>query len=533
MAVRILERAEGLERAFELLGDELAKPVRDEAAADLLIVRERAVLDPETVVIALVGATGSGKSCLFNALVGDVLAEVDVLRPTTRAPLAAHSPGLDAAELLDWLGVERRASVEGMRIPGNVVIVDLPDIDSRAAEHREVARRVSERADMILWVVDPQKYADEVIHSEWVAPMAHSARATATVLNQVDRLDPSERRAVVEHLRSLLDEDGARGSAVLAVSALTGEGIAPLADVIDAVARMVRASAVKAVGALGRVGELLRSGAEIPDSLPAFDSRGLAGAFADEIARSGGLDGLADAVGDSYRHRGVTRAAWIPTRWIRHLRADPARRAHLRRNEGHPGAPVVDFAVDPAMRARTATALRRVGAKIGRGRPHAWAAAMSAISARLVDAVPDLCDRVVGRSGVDPNPIRRWWRASSGLQAIAWMVAIAGAGWLAAARIVQDALLVALPVPLRHGVPVPTWCLLLGVGATVLIALVSRIGVAWGAARASAAARRRFRSLLADELLEGPVAAFEAEDARQREIVRLLSDRGSGPAGGE
>lgn len=522
MAVRILERAEGLERAFELLGDELAKPVRDEAAADLLIVRKRAVLDPETVVIALVGATGSGKSSLFNALIGDALAEVDVLRPTTRAPLAAHSPDLDAAELLDWLGVERRARVEGMRIPGNAVILDLPDIDSRAAEHRKVARRVSERADMILWVVDPQKYADDVIHSEWVAPMAGSAGATAMVLNQIDRLSASEREEVLSHLRRLLDEDGAHEGAVLGVSAATGEGIASLADVIGAVARTVRASAVKAFGALERVADDLRSSVGVPDSLPPFDSRGLAQALAEEVSASSGLDGLADAIGASYRHRGITRAAWIPTRWIRHLRSDPARRAHLRRNGEHPGDPVVGFGLDAVGRARTSTALRRVGTEIGRGRPQAWAEAMLSILARIVDALPGLVDRVVGRATLDPEPRRRWWAVATGIQAFAWVVAGAGALWLAGARLLEDALFVTLEMPLRHGVPIPAWCLVLGLAVTLLIALVSRIGIAWGAARSAARAKRRLRGLLRDELVAGPLAALEAEDARQREIVRLL-----------
>ncbi|MDY4492776.1 MULTISPECIES: GTPase [Schaalia] len=530
MAVNLLDKLDGLERAFELLKDELPVRLRDDIEAKLVLVRERAVMDPGTVLIALVGATGSGKSSLVNALVGDSLARVDVLRPTTRQALAVCAPDLDARELLDWLGIERRARADGMRIPSNAVILDLPDIDSFAEEHRELARRVAERADMILWVVDPQKYADEVIHAEWVAPMARSARATATVLNQIDRLGASERDAVLAHLRRILDDEGAAESALVGVSAATGEGIASLADVIDAVARMVRATSVKAVGALERVAEQLSTAIGAPDPLPDFDARGLAEALAERIAESSGLEGLAASVGASYRHRGIIRASWMPTRWIRHLRSDPVRRAHLRPAADHPGAPVVDFTVDPAMRARTSMAVRRLGAEVGRGRPEAWSRTMEAICARLVDSVPDIADRVVNRAGLDPDPRPTWWSLSSWMQALGWIVAMTGALWLGAARIAQDALLVALPLPLRYGVPLPTWCLFGGLAATVIIALVSRIGISLGAARASARAARSFRRLLVAELLEGPVAECAAEDSRQREIMRLLLEaRASAP----
>ena len=92
MAVNLLDKLDGLERAFELLKDELPVRLRDDIEAKLVLVRERAVMDPGTVLIALVGATGSGKSSLVNALVGDSLARVDVLRPTTRRGARGHDP---------------------------------------------------------------------------------------------------------------------------------------------------------------------------------------------------------------------------------------------------------------------------------------------------------------------------------------------------------------------------------------------------------------------------------------------------------
>ena len=63
-------------------------------------------------VVALAGATGSGKSSTFNALTGTDLATVGVRRPTTSTALAC-SFGEDAAEeLLDWLAIPRRHALE-------------------------------------------------------------------------------------------------------------------------------------------------------------------------------------------------------------------------------------------------------------------------------------------------------------------------------------------------------------------------------------------------------------------------------------
>ena len=63
-------------------------------------------------VVALAGATGSGKSSLFNALAGAPVAKVGVTRPTTAAAQAAVWDPEGAGPLLDWLGVPRRHVVD-------------------------------------------------------------------------------------------------------------------------------------------------------------------------------------------------------------------------------------------------------------------------------------------------------------------------------------------------------------------------------------------------------------------------------------
>jgi hypothetical protein len=74
-------------------------------------------------VVALAGATGSGKSSLFNALAGRELAATGVRRPTTSQTQAAvfttgSTLRADAAGLLSWLDVRRHAVVDDPALDG-------------------------------------------------------------------------------------------------------------------------------------------------------------------------------------------------------------------------------------------------------------------------------------------------------------------------------------------------------------------------------------------------------------------------------
>lgn len=96
-----LRQLVGLSRT-RLDGKTLAEAGRvlDEAAA-------RRGLSPQHTVVAIAGATGSGKSTLFNSLAGVQISETGLRRPTTAAPIACSwSDG--AAGLLDRLEIPGR-----------------------------------------------------------------------------------------------------------------------------------------------------------------------------------------------------------------------------------------------------------------------------------------------------------------------------------------------------------------------------------------------------------------------------------------
>ncbi|WP_306468442.1 MULTISPECIES: hypothetical protein [unclassified Actinomyces] len=99
-----------------------------------------------------------------------------------------------------------------------------------------VAQRLAALVDVLVWVLDPEKYADAVIHHDFIAPMAEHATVAVVALNQVDRLDAHERRQAVRDLTRLLAAEGLDGVDVVEVSARTGEGVQELRSRIRQVA---------------------------------------------------------------------------------------------------------------------------------------------------------------------------------------------------------------------------------------------------------------------------------------------------------
>jgi len=178
----------------------------------------------DTVVVALAGGTGSGKSSLLNALAGHEVSGVGAVRPTTAEPLAwipaNPEPGL--VRLLDDLGLDLRVG-HSHELP--VAVIDLPDYDSVEFEHRATVEALLPRVDAVIWVLDPQKYSDRALHREYLIPLAGYADQFLFVLNQVDRLDEAGLAAVLEDLTRRLSSEGfaAPHLVTTAVRPVTGE----------------------------------------------------------------------------------------------------------------------------------------------------------------------------------------------------------------------------------------------------------------------------------------------------------------------
>jgi energy-coupling factor transporter ATP-binding protein EcfA2 len=196
---------------------------------------ERMRMSAWHTVVALAGGTGSGKSSLFNALAGAAFSPAGVMRPTTKH-LHACVWGMEgAAPLLDWLGVQRRhryarasALDEGEASLTGLLLLDLPDHDSVVTGSAAMVDRLVKLADMLIWVLDPLKYADASVHQRYLVPLAGHAAVTTVVLNQADTLTPDQVEDCASDLRRLLDAEGLMETPVLVTSATTGAGLGDL-----------------------------------------------------------------------------------------------------------------------------------------------------------------------------------------------------------------------------------------------------------------------------------------------------------------
>jgi GTP-binding protein EngB required for normal cell division len=215
-----------------------------EAEALLRRSGERMRMSASHTVVALAGGTGSGKSSLFNALAGANFSPAGVTRPTTKHSHACVWGMEGAAPLLDWLGVQRRhryarasALDEGEASLTGMLLLDLPDHDSVVTGSAALVDRLVKMTDMLVWVLDPLKYADASVHRRYLVPLAGHASVTTVVLNQVDTLSPDQAADCEADLRRLLDAEGLTEIHVLVTSATTGAGLDELRRVLaDAVA---------------------------------------------------------------------------------------------------------------------------------------------------------------------------------------------------------------------------------------------------------------------------------------------------------
>ncbi|WP_417851982.1 GTPase [Streptomyces monticola] len=403
--------------------------VLDQAAA------RRGLSDRHTVV-AIAGATGSGKSTLFNALAGVAISDTGVRRPTTAAPLACSWTD-GAAGLLDRLAIPGRLRRRPLQNTGQgaplegLVLVDLPDHDSAATEHREHVDRILTLVDAVIWVVDPEKYADAVLHERYLRPLAGHAEVTFVVLNQTDRLPGDAADQVLDDLRRLLDEDGIAlgehgepGATVLSLSALTGEGVGELRETLGQFVAE-RGAAARRISA-----DLDAAAARLRPLYAAGRRVGLS-----ERAREEFSDRLADAVGAAAAGQAAERA-WrrnagkaCGTPWLRLYRWYEAQRAPGLRQKAAPTAPADEEAT---ARQRVEQAVRTVGDEAASGLPGPWAQAVREAAARGAQGLPEALDELAATAAV---PARRpprpgWWPMAVLAQASMTLLQIIGGIWL-------------------------------------------------------------------------------------------------------
>ncbi|MFC8796734.1 GTPase [Promicromonospora sp. NPDC057138] len=537
----LADRTNALDTAVQAAEGRIEPALLDEARAVVTRARERGGLSAEHTVVALAGATGSGKSSVLNAVAGAAIAQPGVRRPTTSHPMAAVW-GEGADPLLDWLGVGRRHQEGAATGSTGLVLLDLPDHDSIVTEHRVRAERLVQRADLLVWVVDPQKYADAALHEGFLRPLAGRAEVVVVALNQADRLTPDETSAMLADLKRLVVQDGLAGARVLAVSAKTGQGMDDLRGLLAKAAAKREAATARLAADERAVAQKI---VDVCGTPPPHAGSRARGDLVAALELAAGVPTVVDAVRASARRDARAATGWPLTRWVGRLRRDPLRRLGLRTTDREHRAPsgredLVRTSLPtarPAVRSAAASAVRRYVEEVTRGVADPWVLAARSRGQAGIDQLPDALDQAVAATRVEASRRPVWWSLVNVVQWSLIAVVAAGLLWL---LVLFGFAYLQLPPPPTPVLTLPTWSggdgvvfpgapsqgtgdglgvdpfripwptlmVLGGLALGLLLALVCRVFGALGARRRAMGARRRLRQsvgVVADRLVRTPV----------------------------
>ncbi len=502
------------------------------AAATRDTARARLGFPSSAYVLALAGGTGVGKSTLLNAIAGENVSLASARRPTTSVAVAwvSASRGRELAGLLQWLGIRELREHAGGAL-ADVAVLDLPDFDSIALEHRERVDALLPRVDAVAWIVDPEKYMDHVMHGGYLREFAPRIRRQIVVLNRSDLLSPADASHVAEDMRAQLRRDGAGDIDVIATRAREGAGgIGELRAWLDSgveakrvVASRVAAEARAAVRDLAADAGVV-DGTPAPLIEPARQERALS-----SVAR-GALD-LIDIAGlerqavaatrFAARRRGagpfghLTSAIYRLTGRAR-ASADPAgflRRWQLRGSL----AP----AVEPLRELVTST-LPTVAAPLRR-----TLAALSA-PASLEHRLAETIDRSLAAEATGFRvPTSALWSVIGAAQYAVTALLIFCILWFASLFVIHDAPVSSIRVPYLGLVPTPVVLLAATLLVGYVLAKLLRLHAGWlggrWAKRVGARITRDIAQRIADELLV-PLEQFDASRAALGKAVRTADD---------
>ena len=412
-----------------------------------------------------------------------------------------------------------------------LVLLDLPDFDSREMSHRREAERVLALCDVFVWVTDPQKYADALLHDEYVKQLTGHSAVMLVVLNQVDRLlSESAVETCREDLVRLLKLDGVDGVQVLTTSVLTGENIPELRQrLANAVAGHEAARQRLSADISAVAGRLRRGVAEREASLDAAaDDR-----LIDALSRASGVPVVLGAVDEDYRREALGRTGWIFTRWGRKLRPDPLRRLRLDRVPSQVLEQVDPLDVReivgrssipaPSASARSAVKLAALSLteRAADGLPVLWAEAVSDAAAPTDDRLYERLDRVVVTTPLRGNP-PMWWRLMGWLQWILGLAAVVGLVWLVVLGVVGWLKLPEIDTPKIGPFPLPTLLLVGGLVLGWLGAWLARVLARVGARRRRELVGSRLRTAIADVATDQLVVPVREVLDRHRETRESL-----------
>jgi GTP-binding protein EngB required for normal cell division len=531
------DRIQALGQAGAAARGRLDDEVVDRAESTVERVSRRLGLTADHTVVAIAGATGSGKSSTFNALAGVELSPVGIRRPTTSWATACVWGKDGAAELLEYLGIAPRHQImrdslldigaEDQALQG-VVLLDLPDHDSTELSHHLEVDRLIELTDLMIWVLDPQKYADAAVHDRYLAPLSTHWAVMMVVLNHVDEVPDDRRQSMLDDIRRLLDADGLERVPLLATSARTGEGIDALRYAIADRVRAKEVTRARLEADLRNTAQQL-SDATGSGSYPEL-SKARIGALEDAFADAAGVPTLVQAVEAATRIRGRRATGWPVTSWVSRFRRDPLTRLHL--DLGKDGSQLTGRrrtsmpAPTQVQRSRIDAEVRMISDQLTGSLTRPWAEAVRRASLSRLPELSDRLDASLTDTKLNTERMPVWAGLVRVLQWLLLLAALAGLVWSGVVLLDPQFGVDRPDTPDVAGFPIPVVLLLGGVVLGLLLALLCRLLVSATARSRARAADRRLRSAIssvASELVVAPVhAELAAYDEVRENLARAL-----------
>ncbi|MCE3276558.1 MAG: hypothetical protein K0R13_2413, partial [Propionibacteriaceae bacterium] len=415
-----------------------------------------------------------------------------------------------------------------------LVLLDLPDHDSTEVDHRMEVDRLVQLVDMLVWVVDPQKYADAAIHDRYLKPLAQHSDVMLVILNQVDKLSAGQLEQCLKDLRRLLASEGLTKVPVMAVSAATGQGIDRLRETLAKQVAEKQAAALRLAADVSVAAAKLSEASGTTKLTPLSQSS--INQLTTQVAIAAGVPVVTEAVGNAWRLRGGLATGWPVLAWVAKFKPDPLRRLHLdrlgvgqRRKEIDPSRVGRTSLPETSgvQKARVDTALRTLADQAAQGLTRGWADQIKGAARSAEDALPDRVDRAIATTDLDLARHRRWWQLIRVLQWLLVATVVVGLGWLGVSFVLAYFQLPPLPEVRWWDLPAPTVLAIGGVLAGLLLAGLARIGVEVGARRRTAKARQSLRAAIARVTGELVIEPVKAEQARY-ESAQLALERARG-----
>ncbi|WP_300678409.1 GTPase [Nocardioides sp.] len=526
------ERIDGLATAITAAEGRLPASALGEAQSVVDRASSRLKLSADHTVVGVAGATGSGKSSTFNALTGLELSAVGVRRPTTSWATACVWGSQGARELLEWLGIPERhqttrdSMLDTRREAGDldgVVLLDLPDHDSTEVAHHLEVDRLVVLADMLIWVLDPQKYADAAIHDRYLQPLRSHSEIMVVVLNHIDEVPEERRESMLADVKRLLEADGLPDVPVIGLSAKLGWGVDELRG--EVVRRVADKKATRsrleldikaAATALEGVSGDAKPRSLAPSRVEALD---------DALAEAAGVPTIVDAVERATSMRANRATGWPLISWISALKPDPLKRLHLELGDSAKeltGSPRTSVpSATPVQRARVDTEVRALAEDAGVGLGAPWQESIRRASLSRVDDLGDALDKALGQTDLGASKLPVWAGLVRVVQWLLILAAVGGGVWAIAAAVsggLSDS-----SMPKIGGMALPLVLLIGGIVLGLVFAVVCRILVASTARTRAARADERLRSAVSGVTQELVVAPVEQELAAYSTVRTALS----------